>query len=163
MDCRPPGTSVHGILQARILERVTTLSSAQGLNPGLWQHRQILYHLSHQCSLVGRTMKVTWGTTLVVQWVGLHASMALGGGGVARVCSLIWELVSRTLLSVVKGNRITRETLKHLHSPRQKKKILSFSLRNVICVCLSAGPRFLFSSRSPNDSNVQPEMGNISF
>ena len=27
MDCSPPGSSVHGILQARILERVAMLSS----------------------------------------------------------------------------------------------------------------------------------------
>ena len=34
MDCSPPGSSVHGILQARILEwvAVPTSSSIQGLN-----------------------------------------------------------------------------------------------------------------------------------
>ena len=44
MDCIPPGSSVHGILQAETLEWVVTLSSrgifpAQALNPGLlyWQ------------------------------------------------------------------------------------------------------------------------------
>ena len=32
MDCSPPGSSVHGILQARILERVAT-SSSRGSSP----------------------------------------------------------------------------------------------------------------------------------
>ena len=48
MDCSPPGSSVHGILQARILEWVALLFSRrsifqiQGLNPGLLYFRQIL-------------------------------------------------------------------------------------------------------------------------
>ena len=48
MDCSPPGSSVYGILQARILEWVAIPFSrgifpTQGLNPGLPHHRQILY------------------------------------------------------------------------------------------------------------------------
>ena len=55
MDCSPPGSSVHGILQARILEWVTVPFSrwiflSQGSNPGLLHYRQILCHLSHQRS-----------------------------------------------------------------------------------------------------------------
>ena len=53
MDCLP-GSSVHGILQARILEWVAMPSSwiflTQGTNLGLLSFRQILYHLSHQGS-----------------------------------------------------------------------------------------------------------------
>ena len=41
MDCRLPGSSVHGILQARKLVLI------QGSSPGLLHYRQILYHLSH--------------------------------------------------------------------------------------------------------------------
>ena len=52
MDCSPPGSSVHGILQARTLEWVAMPSSrgifpTQGLNPGLPHCRWILYCLSH--------------------------------------------------------------------------------------------------------------------
>ena len=52
-DCSPPGSPVHGILQARILEWVAIPFSreifpTQGLNPGLLLCRHILYHLSHQ-------------------------------------------------------------------------------------------------------------------
>ena len=54
MDCSVPGSSVHGILQARILKQVFTLSFrgiflTQGLNLGLLRCRQILHHLSHLC------------------------------------------------------------------------------------------------------------------
>ena len=38
MDCSPPGSSVHGILQARRLEWVIILFSS----------RKILYYVSHQ-------------------------------------------------------------------------------------------------------------------
>ena len=53
MDCSPPGSSVHGILQARILEWVAVPFSrglTQGSNPGLLHCRRILYHLSHEGS-----------------------------------------------------------------------------------------------------------------
>ena len=51
VDCSPPGSSVQGILQARILECVPISSSrgsSQGLNLSLPHCRQIVYHLSHQ-------------------------------------------------------------------------------------------------------------------
>ena len=52
-NCSPPGSSVHRILQARILEWFAISYSRgsspprQGSNPGLMLCRQILYHLSH--------------------------------------------------------------------------------------------------------------------
>ena len=51
MDCSQPGCSVHGILQARILEWVAIPFSRgifpnQGLNPSLLYCRQILYCLT---------------------------------------------------------------------------------------------------------------------
>ena len=53
MDCSPPGSSVHGVLQARILEWVAIpyaggILLTQGSNLGLLLRRQILYHLSNQ-------------------------------------------------------------------------------------------------------------------
>ena len=51
MDCSLAGSSVHGILQARILKWVAFLSPGhlpnQGSNPGLLHCRQILYNLSY--------------------------------------------------------------------------------------------------------------------
>ena len=54
----PPGSSVHGILQVRMLEWVAIPFSRgifliQGSNLGLLHCRQILYHLSHQGSAMG--------------------------------------------------------------------------------------------------------------
>ena len=58
-----PGSSVHGILQARILAWVAIsllkgIFPTQGLNSGLLHCRQILYHLNHQGS------PVFWGELL---------------------------------------------------------------------------------------------------
>ena len=53
IDYPPPRSSVHGILQARILEWVAVLQGVfwtQGSNLGLLHCRQILYCLSHQGS-----------------------------------------------------------------------------------------------------------------
>ena len=47
MDCSLPGSSVHGILQARVLEW-GAMPSSRGSNPGLLHCRWILYRLSHQ-------------------------------------------------------------------------------------------------------------------
>ena len=53
MDYNPPSSSVHGILQARILEWLGCHSLLQGIvpiqgsNPDLLHRRQILHHLSH--------------------------------------------------------------------------------------------------------------------
>ena len=55
MDCSPPGSSVRGILQVRILDWVNHFLlqgsfPTQGSNPGLPHCRQIFYPLSHQGS-----------------------------------------------------------------------------------------------------------------
>ena len=55
MDRSPPGSSVHGIFQARILEWVAIPFSrgiflTQGSNQGLMHCRWILYYLIHQGS-----------------------------------------------------------------------------------------------------------------
>ena len=60
MDCSPPGSSVHGIFQARILEWVAitfSWGSSQGSNPDLLHCRQSLYHLSHQGSPEGELVR----------------------------------------------------------------------------------------------------------
>ena len=53
-DCNPPGSFVHGILQARILEGFHALLQRifcnQGSNPGLPPCSQTLYQLSHKRS-----------------------------------------------------------------------------------------------------------------
>ena len=53
MDCSPPGSSIRGILQARILDWVAIPFSrgiflTQGSNWGFLHCSQILYHLSCQ-------------------------------------------------------------------------------------------------------------------
>ena len=55
IDCSPPGSSVHEIFQARILEGgchflCQRIFPPQGSNPGLLHFRQILYWLSYKGS-----------------------------------------------------------------------------------------------------------------
>ena len=51
LGCSLPGSSAHGILQARILECVAIPFLTQGLNdPSLLNCRQNLYRLSHKGS-----------------------------------------------------------------------------------------------------------------
>ena len=51
MDCRPPGSSIHGILQARILEWVASPFSRASSDPGIEPRSPALQAdpgLSHQ-------------------------------------------------------------------------------------------------------------------
>ena len=60
-DCSPPGSSVHGILQGRILEWVAMLSSRGSSKPRDWTctsyvpstGRQVLYHLGSPQAMLG--------------------------------------------------------------------------------------------------------------
>ena len=55
MDCSPPGSSVHGILQARILECVAMpFSRGSSWPTDLLHYRQIVLLLSHQGSPWGK-------------------------------------------------------------------------------------------------------------
>ena len=63
VDCSPPGSSVHGILQAGTLEWVAIsfargIFLTQGSNPGLPHCRQTLYRLSHLKNLPPNTEDV---------------------------------------------------------------------------------------------------------
>ena len=85
VDYSMPGFSVHGILQAKILEWVPLPSPGifwtQGLNPGLPHCRQILYHLSHQGSPYGgRREPKPESPTLVYCSASWHVSSPRGGG-----------------------------------------------------------------------------------
>ena len=60
MSCSLPGSSVHGIFQATVLEWVFLLQGllpTQGSNPGLPHCRSTLYRLSHQGSPYGTFRK----------------------------------------------------------------------------------------------------------
>ena len=78
MDCSQPGSTVHGILQARILDQVAIPFSrgifpTQESNPGLLHYRRILYHLSHQGSPLDQ-----WGSLYMfftsISLIRLYAS-----------------------------------------------------------------------------------------
>ena len=76
VDCSPPGSSVHGHLQARILEWVAIPFSKGSSQPGnlsLLHCRQILYHLSPQGSPEG-TVKHSCAITFVT--VGLRRELS---------------------------------------------------------------------------------------
>ena len=88
MECSPPDSSVHGILQARKLDWVAMPSSrgifpTQGSNPGLPRCRQIIYCLRPQGSPLvrltehyfacshpqpGICREGTWGPLLGPRW-----------------------------------------------------------------------------------------------
>jgi len=74
MNCSLPGSSVCGILQARILRWVSHcllqgIFLTQGSNPGLLHCRQILYHLSHQGSPGFRKGRGTRDQVVNICWI----------------------------------------------------------------------------------------------
>ena len=82
MDCSSPGSSVLGILQARILEWEAIPFSrgifpTQGSNLGLPHCRQILYHLSHQRS-PNTPLAVSLARSKLPSKLGLCCFLCLG-------------------------------------------------------------------------------------
>ena len=77
MDCNPPGSSVHGILQARILEWVAIFSSRGSSQPRdqIWVSR-----------IAGRLFTV-WATRKAQRWVILHSFYRWGTCGHAITLS----------------------------------------------------------------------------
>ena len=70
MDCSPPGSSVHGILQERILELVAMHFSRGSSQPrdkthvyGVSCTGRILYHLSHQGSPTDKKQYIKSGNS----------------------------------------------------------------------------------------------------
>ena len=83
MNCSLPGCSVHGILQARILEwqeysrqeyysLLQGIFPTQGWNPGLLCCRQILYHLSHQGRLGVLSTFLIYGIITYYRVIGMY-------------------------------------------------------------------------------------------
>ena len=69
MDCSLPGSSIHGIFQAGVLEWVAmslSRGSSQGSKLGLQHCRQMLYHLSHCSKHSNRDFKTLFNSPL--QW-----------------------------------------------------------------------------------------------
>ena len=78
MDCSQPGSSVHRIFQARILEWVVISSSrgiflTQGLSPCLLHCRRILYHRAtwedpHEDNWKNKVINKSWCGWISVEW-----------------------------------------------------------------------------------------------
>ena len=87
MDCSSPGSSVHGILQARILEWVASPFSKRSSRPRDQTQvsccRQIVYHLSHQ----GRPHSTLQYNT-ILQWPNFDSDPQFSDSEVARHYSL---------------------------------------------------------------------------
>ena len=81
MDCSLPGSSVQGVLQARVLACWQLFPSPGDLpnlvsNPGLPHCRQILYHLSHQ------------GSPKILEWAAYPFSR-----GIFSIQESSWDLL----------------------------------------------------------------------
>ena len=55
MDCGPPGSSIHGIFQARVLEWGAIAFSDEWYKISLLQNLEIIIHQEHHNSLIYRT------------------------------------------------------------------------------------------------------------
>ena len=112
MDSSPWGSSVHGILQAKILEWVTISYSpgvlqTQGLNPCLLRGRQILYHWATREApetLVSLKKENTWNVvpafTESIGWnrEKLHKSLI-------NTLIVIWKIFCNHMQTSPKGEK----------------------------------------------------------
>ena len=78
MDCSPPGSSVHGILQARILECVATLSSRDLPNPGIELRSPALQVHSIPSEPPGQPKNIEVGSLFLLQGIFQTQELNLG-------------------------------------------------------------------------------------
>ena len=93
VDCSPPGSSVHGILQRRIIEWVACPPPGDLPNPGI-----------EPASLMSRAL-TGWFFTTGANWEALF----LRGGGCSSKCILnfvLWQSCKRVSLSHCKQNHL---------------------------------------------------------
>ena len=109
--CDPMDYTVHGILQARILEWVAFPFSTQGLNPGLLHCRWILYQLSHK------------GSPGILEWVAdpfsRGSSLPRNQTGVSCIAGgFFTNWVMREAVKFVGSRKIIRSRRKVKHCGR---------------------------------------------
>ena len=101
----PMDYTVHGVLQAKILEWVAFPFSRESSQPRdrtqvLLHYRQILYQLNHKGSPLGLPLYICWCVLMVSQWfLRLHSFFIHKGWDKKRMCSFL----SYSTLSPVKS------------------------------------------------------------
>ena len=98
MDCSPLGSSVHGILQARLLEWVAISFSRESSQPSDQScisciGRRILYHLSHQ----GNSPSCEFVTYFTPEGLGRNI-LSIVEIGKPRFCGVCWFIFWNTEL-----------------------------------------------------------------
>ena len=79
MDCSLPGSSIHGIFQARVLEWVAiAFSTIKGYSTTNRQVIRITLIIRKRCESYLKKKKNSVGTSLEIQWLKLHTSNAEG-------------------------------------------------------------------------------------
>ena len=68
MDCSPPGSPVHGILQARILEWVAMLSSRESYQPRNWTQVSRIAGEFFTIWAIREAPLFSWGKALMESW-----------------------------------------------------------------------------------------------
>ena len=119
MDCSSPGSSVHGIFQARILERVAISSSRGSSQCRVWIHicvswidRRILYHwatweallvLLYIQNVLYNIYVILLNIVLVMLWLTEWFCISLyshTGWDYSVILGSLWERVSFKLLLI---------------------------------------------------------------
>ena len=130
MDCSPPGSSLHGIPQARILEWVA-ISYSRGSS----QPRNQTYVSCISC--FGRRVPYRLTQDLSHSWTSMWVQQGLGGGeledgcGVGPEGSSIWDPGAQESLKLQVGSfsrrtRFFTHTISFSPYPRLMKYVLSF-------------------------------------
>ena len=102
MDYSPPGSSVHGVLQARILKWIAIPFFRKSSRPSdrTWV-RQILYHLSHQGSYTMQQSKFTAYNSKMTFWGSSYLCLLLCV--VRRMCNPWYQDSLQIISMYIKG------------------------------------------------------------
>ena len=103
MDCGPPGSSVHGISQARILKWVPVSSSREPSWPRDWTH----------VSCIGRWVLYHWATR--ASHINMHADVNTPFSSVAQSCPTLCDPMDCSTPGLPVHHQLPEFTQTHVH------------------------------------------------
>ena len=129
MDCGPPGSSVHGIFQARVLEWGATAFSSTGL----WHAMKSGFYMTTSDDQLGSWTKKLQGTSQ--SQTGTKRSRSLFGGLLPILSTIAFWILAKSLHLRSMLNKLMRSTenCNPCHQHWSKEGVQFFSMTTPDC------------------------------
>ena len=157
MDCSLPGSCVHGISQARILEWVAIASPEDLPHPGIWRRSPALQANSDICflGLVWTSQNIVFCNNFNGRDIVFVYVCVCGGGGLSSIFNFLnpsqYRLNGHEFEQTL-GDRKKPRVLQSMWLQRVRHNLASEQQQN------PSPPQFLCSSQTNDDTELNPSL-----